>query len=124
MGKKVYSEEVIYLQDFKDENGVDIPIKIHPLTIGKQRKALDIFDRAKDDEGAQKTLMDILVELGAFCMKTFEPRLGTKAKIEDHADMQTLVHIVDIATGLNLDPNQMAAAMMQMQQATATAGKS
>jgi hypothetical protein len=130
MVNRVYRVEQVYLLDWfekeADANGVKVerPVRIYPLTIKKFKQLAEILDQlnppepSKDANGniieedlpEPKAFVDVLLEAVAFCMKTFEPELGTTKKLEDHIDMETMYYILDIAAGVKLnDPNLQAA---------------
>jgi len=108
--------EQIYLQDWKNEDGSDKAINIHPLTIKKFRKLADILDQLSnppegpDGKPIEKTFLDVLIEAVAFSMQTYEPELSDPEKLIEHVDMPTMEHILDISAGVKLnDPNLKAA---------------
>ena len=118
MGNKAYTVETIELQDYVDENGDPIQIKIYPLVIAKFRKLADILDaltNPKEDE--EKSVVDVYMEAVAFCMQTFEPKLGKIKELEKHATLPDLEYVLEIVAGVKINDPNLAAAM------AATSGK-
>jgi hypothetical protein len=114
MGNKAYTVETIELQGYVDENGDEKQIKIHPLVISKFRKLADILDaltNPKEDE--QKSVLDVYLDAVAFCMKTFEPKLGTVKELEKYATLPDLEFILDVVAGVKLNDPNLAAAMAE-----------
>jgi hypothetical protein len=119
--RSIYTVEDIELQDWNDENGNPKPVRIYPLVIKKFKKLAEILDQLQNPpevkEGQkEKTFLDVITEATAYAMKTYEPALGTISKVEEHFDMPTMEHVLDIAAGVKLNDPNLAAAM--------TAGKS
>jgi hypothetical protein len=111
MATKAYTVETIELQGYLDENGDEKLITIHPLVISKFRQLAEILDalmNPKEDE--ERSVLDVYLEAVAFCMETFEPELSDPKVLENHVDMPTLEHILDVVAGVRLnDPNLQAA---------------
>lgn len=106
MTKRVYEVEDIELQ------GYDKPITIQPLTIFNFRRVAKILDNIQNPgkEYKNKIVVDILLEATAVAMESYDPDLATIEKLEQHVDMATMEHILNVATGVKLnDPNQTAA---------------
>lgn len=119
MGSKAYTVETIELQGYVDENGDEVQIKVHPLVIAKFRKLADILDaltNPKEDE--QRSVLDVYLEAVAFCMQTFEPKLGKVRELEKYATLPDLEYILDVVAGVRINDPNLAAAM------AATSGKS
>lgn len=118
MGAKAYTVESIELQDYKDENGDDIVIKVHPLVISKFRTLADILDAlVNPKDGEERSVLDVYLEAVSFCMETFEPALKDPEVLQNHVDMPTLEFILDVVAGVRLNDPNLAAAM------AATSGK-
>lgn len=118
MGNRVYTVETIELQGYVDENGDEIQITIHPLVIAKFRKLADILDAlANPKEDEKRSVLDVYLEAVAFCMKTFEPKLGTVKELEKYATLPDLEYVLDIVAGVKLNDPNLTAAM------AATSGK-
>lgn len=115
--RTIYTVEEIQLQDWNDENGNPKPIRIYPLVIKKFKMLSEILKQLTPEEGEElteeqkkKTFLDVIMEATAFAMKTYEPALGTVKALEQHVDMPSMEHILDIAAGVKLnDPNLQAA---------------
>lgn len=118
MGSKAYTVETIELQGYVDENGDEVRINIHPLVIAKFRKLADILDaltNPKEDE--KRSVLDVYLEAVAYCMQTFEPKLGKVRELEKYATLPDLEFILDVVAGVRLNDPNLAAAM------AATSGK-
>lgn len=106
MTKRVYQTEDIELQNWEK------PITIKPLTIKNFRRVAKVLDNIQNPgkEYKNKIVVDILLEATAIAMETYEPELADISKLEDCADMATMEHILNVATGVKVnDPNQKAA---------------
>jgi hypothetical protein len=126
MANEAYTKETVQLQGWKK------PIEIRPLTVKRMRGLMRIFDKLQDQTvEEQVTLLDVMIEACAHCMKTFEPKLAEKRPafdedgepildeegnqleeyvLEEYADMQTMDRILEVAGGIKLnDPNLTAA---------------
>lgn len=106
MTKKVYEEDQVRLQ------GWPKPVIIKPLVITQFRRVAKVLDNMvnPDDEHKESLMVDILVEATAIAMETFEPKLSEPSVLENHVDMATMEHILNVATGVKLnDPNQKTA---------------
>lgn len=118
MGTKAYTVETIELQGFNDENGDPVQITVHPLVIAKFRKLANILDALTNPkENDEKTVIEVLLEAVAFCMQTFEPRLGKPRELEKYASVPDLEFVLDIVAGVKFNDPNLAAAM------AATSGK-
>lgn len=119
MGSKAYTVETIELQGYVDENGDEVQIKIHPLVISKFRKLADILDALTNPkENEDRSVLDVYLEAVAFCMQTFEPKLGKTRELEKYATLPDLEYILDVVAGVRINDPNLAAAM------AATSGKS
>jgi len=102
MANKIYSTEVIQLQDWEGD------IEIRPLTIKNLRKVYEKINALTSDDKKNEsvTMLDIMLEAVAIAMQQFEPKLADPDTLSDHVDMPTLEHILDAAAGIRLnDPN-------------------
>jgi len=105
MTKRVYEVEEIELQDWKK------PVTIRPLTIKNFRRVAKILDNIQNpgEDHKEKLVVDILLEATAVAMETYEPKLADIEVLENHVDMATMEHILNVATGVKInDPNQKA----------------
>lgn len=101
--EQVYEEKKVKLQ------GWPKPITIRPLVIKQFRRVAQVLDNIQnpDDEHKELLVVDIFLKATAIAMETFEPKLSDIAVLEDHVDMATMEHILNVATGVKLnDPNQ------------------
>jgi hypothetical protein len=106
MTKRVYEVEDIELQ------GYEKPVTIKPLTIFNFRRVAKILDNIQNPgkEYKNKIVVDILLEATSVAMETYDSDLVDVKKLEQHVDMATMEHILNVATGVKLnDPNQTAA---------------
>jgi len=102
MTKKVYEEDQVKLQGWAK------PVIIRPLVITQFRRVAKVLDNMinPDDDHKESLMVDILIEATAIAMETFEPKLSKPEVLEDHVDMATMEHILNVATGVKLnDPN-------------------
>jgi hypothetical protein len=101
--EQVYEEKKVKLQ------GWPKPIVIRPLVIKQFRRVAAILDNISNPDEEHKDLLvvDILLEATAAAMETYEPKLAKVEDLEDHVDMATMEHILNVATGVKInDPNQ------------------
>lgn len=101
--EQVYEEKKVKLQ------GWPKPIVIKPLVIKQFRRVAQILDNISNPDEDHKELLvvDILLEATAVAMETYEPKLSKVEDLEDHVDMATMEHILNVATGVKInDPNQ------------------
>lgn len=101
--EQVYEEKKVKLQGWAK------PITIRPLVIKQFRRVASVLDNIQNPDEAHKDLLvvDILLEATAVAMETYEPKLSKIEDLEDHVDMATMEHILNVATGVKLnDPNQ------------------
>jgi hypothetical protein len=118
MGSRAYTVETIELQGFVDENGDEVQIKIHPLVISKFRKLADILEALTNPKETEtRSVLDVYLDAVAFCMQTFEPKLGKVRELEKYATLPDLEFILDVVAGVRLNDPNLAAAM------AATSGK-
>lgn len=117
MATKVYTEEVITLQD-------DTDITIRPLVIGRLRRLMNVwkkFETLKDDEDS----FEIFINCSGIALEhAFKDKfdledipkdevLNAKYKkyLEDTLDMDTMYKVMEVCAGMKLnDPNLLAAA--------------
>lgn len=100
--EQVYEEKKVKLQ------GWPKPIIIRPLVIKQFRRVAKVLDNIQnpDDEHKEILVVDILLEATAIAMETYEPKLSKVEDLEDHVDMATMEHILNVATGVKInDPN-------------------
>lgn len=100
--EQVYEEKKVKLQ------GWPKPIIIRPLVIKQFRRVAKVLDNIQnpDDEHKETLVVDILLEATAIAMETYEPKLSKVEDLEDHVDMATMEHILNVATGVKInDPN-------------------
>lgn len=100
--EQVYEEKKIKLQ------GWPKPINIRPLVIKQFRRVARVLDNIQnpDDDHKELLVVDILLEATAIAMETYEPKLSKVEDLEDHVDMATMEHILNVATGVKInDPN-------------------
>lgn len=101
--EQVYEEKKVKLQ------GWPKPIIVKPLVIKQFRRVAKVLDNIQnpDEEHKDFLVVDLLLKATAIAMETFEPKLSDVEVLEDYVDMQTMDHILNVATGVKLnDPNQ------------------
>jgi len=100
--EQVYEEKKVKLQGWQK------PISIRPLVIKQFRRVAKVLDNIQnpDDDHKDSVVVDILLEATAIAMETYEPKLSKVEDLEDHVDMATMEHILNVATGVKInDPN-------------------
>ena len=100
--EQVYEEKKVKLQ------GWPKPISIRPLVIKQFRRVAKVLDNIQnpDDDHTELLVVDILLDATAIAMDTYKPKLSKVEDLEDHVDMATMEHILNVATGVKInDPN-------------------
>jgi hypothetical protein len=99
--------------EIKLSNGDEIAIR--PLTIKNLKKFTEVIKRLDSPEvKTEEDAMDVFVDAAMVCMQQFNPDLAEdKDKFEEIIEVPTLMKILEVAGGLNLnDPNLTATSLV------------
>jgi len=102
---------VYEIVDIQLSNGEDISIR--PLTIKNLKKFTEVVKKLDDPNiTTEEQAMEIFIEAAMVCMRQFKPELSEdKELFEDIIEVPTLMKILEVAGGLNInDPNPPQAA--------------
>lgn len=102
MATQVFKVETFNLQDEDGKKGKEM--RIMPLPIKALREFMKMFEgmqKAKTEMDA----MEKMYEIASFVIQKRNPDI-TEEDLEEGLDMPTMVKIIEIGGGVNLDPNQ------------------
>ena len=100
MPTKVYETIDIELSD-----GAVVTIK--PLSIKNLKRFLNAVEKIQNgDVSSEIEAVDVFLEAGLICMQQFAPeKFATVEDVENILEMPTLMKILEVAGGLNLNPD-------------------
>lgn len=102
MATQVFKVEKFVLQDENGEAGKEVTIT--PLPIKHLRKFMDTFQKMSEVE-SELEITDLMFECATIAVQARNPDI-TAEELEDSLDLQTAIKILELAGGVNLDPNQ------------------
>lgn len=83
-------------------------IKVKPLTITSLKEFMKVLDKMQnEDVKTEADILDVFIEAGMVCMKTFYPDIATdRQAFEDLIEVPTLMKVLEVAGGVKMDsPN-------------------
>ena len=94
-----------------------ITIQASPLKLKYLHEFMDIFDGIGNAKNEME-MISYLSDCIRIAMKQFYPNINTIEDVEDNVDLQTMYEIIDVCSGINLNPNKQSKNIESSQQSS------